>query len=235
MLAVFVMFTLLLYSMTVGLTIVMDPALYKSSSNNTSRNRYKHGDLAFYDFEDQQDVRHLLQYATPKKRKRKGSVANKKPIALFSGTKTSKMIKENHLATSHTEKVLEKASSESKVTKEITVHESVHLYETYHFVSPSQGSHSEYVNKTYSIENNVATERINSACKTVFTRVKRNFDKKFSEGIQEHTMVEAINSTSVTPSEIHGIGGLIYFRHVHKTGGSTFRHIIHSFTDWTHR
>ena len=32
---------------------------------------------------------------------------------------------------------------------------------------------------------------------------------------------------------LHLPGGLLYLRHVHKTGGSTVRHIFHDFSDWT--
>ena len=106
-------------------------------------------------------------------------------------------------------------------------------YKTYNFVSPSKKKHVEFVNMTISIKEDVATKRINDKCETVFTRIGRKFEERLgNKTVSDFWMT--INSTSVTPSEINGTGAILYFRHLHKTGGSTFRHIVHSFTDWTH-
>ena len=93
----------------------------------------------------------------------------------------------------------------------------------------------EYINETFDIGEDVAIDRRIAQCATVFQRVRSAFYERFRN---KDDVIESFQKRPSAPPKypqpMGGKGGLIYLRHVHKTGGSTIRHLFHTFSDWTH-
>ena len=91
-----------------------------------------------------------------------------------------------------------------------------------------------YVNETFDfIPADVGTARLVANCSTVFERVKKRFAQRFGDAATARASLARPESPPLYPQPAGGDGGLLYLRHVHKTGGSSMRHIFHDFSDWT--
>lgn len=105
----------------------------------------------------------------------------------------------------------------------------------YVFESPFAAGDRSYVNKRFSIPDDIATSRgATPECATVFERTKALFLERFrdAEDAVKHARGRP-DEPPKYPLPAGGKGGLLFLRHVHKTGGSTIRHLFETFSDWT--
>ena len=88
-----------------------------------------------------------------------------------------------------------------------------------------------YTNKTFSFDTDVATDRsFAPECKTVFESVKRRFAERFASVYDAIDSIEQRpNDPPKYPSPSNGTGAILWLRHVHKTGGSTVRHLFETY------